>query len=325
VIQRLSNKEEYRKICDKNPEIPVFSQAWWLDVATDHEEWDVVIVKNNETILGTMPYIYRKKYFFTELTIPLLSQNLGPYIFYPKNQTYIKRLHFEKKVMISLINGLPEYDFFYQNFHYSLKNWLPFYWKDFQQTTRYTYVLEDLTDLDKVFNKFSLAKRQNIKKARKLVQVKYDLPSREFFNFHDKVLKSQDKKITYSYKTFKKRYEEGYKRNQAKSFYAVDKENNIHAALFIIWDMQSAYALIGPIDPKYKSSGAFTLLIWEAICFAATVSTKFDFEGSMIENVENSYNQFGGIQRQYFSIKKYNSILLKLKNCFNEIIKRRNI
>ena len=35
-----------------------------------------------------------------------------------------------------------------------------------------------------------------------------------------------------------------YKNNSAKVIYAVDKDKNIHGALFIIWDDNSSYNLI---------------------------------------------------------------------------------
>lgn len=37
------------------------------------------------------------------------------------------------------IDNLPKFDYFNMNFHYSITNWLPFYWRGFKQTTRYTY------------------------------------------------------------------------------------------------------------------------------------------------------------------------------------------
>jgi len=309
----VSNQERYREICNSHPEIPVFSQAWWLDTIQNKGEWDVVIIEKNNILLATMPYFVFKGFVYTELKMPDYTQTLGPYLFYPPNQSYTKKLRFEKKVMTMLIDALPRYDYFHQYFHYSITNWLPFYWKGFVQTSRYTYVLEDLTNLDRIFQNFSLTKRQNIQKAETLVLIKFDLPSDKFYDLHKKSLALQNKKISYSYNSFKKKYDEGYKRNRARTLYAIDQNDNIHSALFIIWDDQSAYTLIGPIDPKFRNSGSFTLLTKEAIKFASTVTKKFDFEGSMIEGVENSYNQFGGTQKQFFTIKKYNSFFIRAK------------
>jgi hypothetical protein len=65
------------------------------------------------------------------------------------------------------------------------------------------------------------------------------------------------------------------------------------------------------------NSGASTLLICEAIKLSqANKLQKFDFEGSMIEGVANSFKQFGAIQTPYFRITKANNPLIKIVEAF---------
>src|SRR5689334_24058521 len=54
------------------------------------------------------------------------------------------------KILRAFATQLSRYKLFFQAFHPSSSNWLPFYWSGFRQTTRYTYVIEDLTDLNRV-------------------------------------------------------------------------------------------------------------------------------------------------------------------------------
>ena len=65
------------------------------------------------------------------------------------------------------------------------------------------------------------------------------------------------------------------------------------------------------ITPEFRSSGATSLVFWEAIKLMSTKTKVFDFEGSMSENIENSFRQFGTTQVPYFRINKYNSLLFK--------------
>jgi hypothetical protein len=44
--------------------------------------------------------------------------------------------------------------------------------------------------------------------------------------------------------------------------------------------------------------------MWEAVQFAATVTRKFDFEGSMMEPVERFFRAFGARQFPYFHVTK---------------------
>jgi Acetyltransferase (GNAT) domain len=61
-----------------------------------------------------------------------------------------------------------------------------------------------------------------------------------------------------------------------------------HAAVYLVWDAESAYSLMSGNDPHLRSSGAISLLRWEAIKFASQVTRRFDFEGSMLQPVNGS-------------------------------------
>src|SRR5260370_7073664 len=95
-------------------------------------------------------------------------------------------------------------------------------------------------------------------------------------------------------------------------FFAEGPEGRIHAAVYIIWDDRSAYYLMGAADPELRNSGATSLLLWEAIQFAATVTRSFDFEGSMIESIERFFRAFGAKQKPYFHISRMIPLMASL-------------
>jgi len=63
------------------------------------------------------------------------------------------------------------------------------------------------------------------------------------------------------------------------------------------------------------------LIHWEAIKHFYGKVRYFDFEGSMIENVEANFRKFGAVQKQYFSISN-KSILREIKKVIKLIMKR---
>ena len=84
--------------------------------------------------------------------------------------------------------------------------------------------------------------------------------------------------------------------------------------MFVVWDTNSAYALISAISPQFKNDGSSTKIFWEAIKFITDKTKIFDFEGSMIEGVAQSFQQFGTEQIPYFNIEKsYSRIFSILK------------
>jgi len=132
-------------------------------------------------------------------------------------------------------------------------------------------------------------------------------------------LSREGKRIVYSYDKFKQIYETCYDRDSGKAIYCVDDNNNIHSGLFVVWDQNSAYDLISTIDPQFRNSGSASLLIREIIRYVSSKTRKFDFEGSMIESVEQSFRRFGAIQRRYFRINKVDSRLLRLHRALKEL------
>jgi len=313
----MNNKEKYRQFCREEENIPIFSKDWWLDVVCGKDNWDVAIVEKNGQIIASLPYYFKKKFMFNIITMPLLTQIMGPMLHYQNFKSHYDKIEQEKNFYTKLIENLPKYIYFKQNFHYSVQNWLPFFWKGFQQTTKYTYIIEDLTDLKKVFKSFSYAKRKNIKKAEKIVTIKYDLPARDFYENHKMTLKKQNELISYNFTLFEKIYNACREQNSGKTIYAIDNNGNIHSALFVVWSKMSAYNLISTIDPDFRNSGSASLLIREIIKYVSDKTERFDFEGSMIEGVERSFRQFGTRQMPYFKISKINTfteILHLLKN-----------
>lgn len=299
-----------REPLSDNPYGPIFSNPWWLD-AVAPGSWAEAVIEKGGKMHARLPYVIKQRRGLTMLTMPPLTQTLGPWL-RPYPGKYSNRLSEEKQLLTELIEQLPRFDLFQQNFEYSMTNWLPFYWKGFQQTTRCTYVIEDLTDLDAVFEEFAQSKRKNIRKASELITVKYDLPAKDFYDNHLLTLSKQNERISYSLELFERLYCSAYERQAGKTFYCVDDNNNLHSAIFVVWNEYSAYYLISTIDPDFRNSGSATLLIWEAIRFLADKTQRFDFEGSMIEGVENSFRSFGAKQIPYHQVSKVNSIPLKM-------------
>ena len=86
--------------------------------------------------------------------------------------------------------------------------------------------------------------------------------------------------------------------------FAVDVDNEIHSVAFVVWDEQSIYYLMNGTNPAFKASQANAFLIYESIKIASEKGKKFDFEGSVIKQIERSFREFGGVQKPYFRIYK---------------------
>ena len=307
----MNNKAIFKDWCRSHPEIPLFLQYDWMETVAKPEQWDVALVGTEDSVLAFMPYFKKRKLQFNIIPVTPLTTYMGPWIHYPQGQKEATRISFEKKMMEQLIHQLPKTDRFIQYFHPEITNWLPFHWDGFEQTTRYTYIIDDLSDADVLYQNLQGNIRREISKAQKSLTIQecddvktlHDLKKKDF------ALKGQE--INYSEEYFLNIHEKMKLKNAAQAWLATDANGKAVASLLLVWDDDSAYYLAGAVDPDNKNTGAMSLLMWTAILFSTSVTNAFNFEGSMIEPVERFFRSFGAKQVPYFEIRRTDSKLLK--------------
>ena len=306
----MTNKEKYIEFCKKEP-IPIYSQCWWLDAVAGDDNWDVLLFEKGGEIWASMPIYTKQKNIFTSITMPKLTKNMGVYIKYPENQKYYKKLSWEKEIMKYFIERLPKFDMFNVNFHYDIQNWLPFHWNGFNSSVLCSYIIEDTKDTDLIWKNFATKIRTEIKKAKKRVDIFEEDNIDNLYKLVEMTYKRQNLNPSYTIDFLRKLDSTCKKHNARKVLVAKDENDNIHSAAYFVWDSRSVYLIITGGDPKLRSSGANNLLIWEGINFASQKGLSFDFEGSMVKNIENYYYAFGAKQTIFFNISKINSKILK--------------
>jgi len=255
--------------------------------------------------------------------MPPLTQTLGVWI-KPTNGKSSSQLSRQKELSVELVRQLPKHDYFDQHFHHSIKNWLPFYWQEFSQTTRYTYILDNLINLDSVWESMTRSTRQDIQKAQKNLIVRTDINLDTFLNVNTATYERKGMYPPYSRQLVHRLDAACTMRNARRIFAAEDSNGQIHAVLYLVWDSSTAYYLMGGVAPEFLGSGAPSLLLWDAIKFSATVSQSFDFEGSMIESVERFFHSFGSQQTPYFRISKFYSRTLQALSGVRSWLRTRN-
>jgi hypothetical protein len=280
----------------------VFEQPWWLDsVAPD--AWGEVVIRAGHAVVARLPYARRRRLGLMTIVQPPLTQTLGPWLREIEGK-YARRLEIEKKLLSQLIEMLPPFDVFRQSFTTAMTNWLPFYWAGFQATVRYTYRIEDLSDLDHVQSDFQDHVRRGIRKAQRSVEVLHDCPLEELLRLDAQACARQRRRAPHSPELVRRLDAACAARGARRIIGAADASGHVHAALYVVWDDRTLYALINARDPELEMLGSNTLLYWEAIRLAAEVSRVFDFEGSMLKPVEHYFRGFGGRQVPYFCVTK---------------------
>lgn len=278
----------------------VFEQPWWLDVVAEGK-WEEIILKDENKIKARWSYVKERE----KILMPKLTQSLG---FWIAKDIILQDHSFEerKKIIEELLGRLPAA----KNVKISLDSnnnyFLPFYWKHYDISPKISYRLNDLSNIDLVYNRFSSVVKKNIKAAQKKVVIKEIDDIEILYHLISKTFEIQNRQNPISKELIKRIYDAAKINNAGKLLYAIDDLGQVYSGAFFVYDSRRCYYLLAGTDPLYRSSGANTLVIWEGIKFASKVSKEFDFEGSMIEGIERFFRKFGGVPVVRYSIRKQN-------------------
>ena len=279
----------------------IFETDEWLNIVAK-DSWEKITIenKNNETI-ASFPIVKGRKYGFKTLVTPPMTQTVGIYI-QKTNAKLTKRLEKEKKLINEVIEKLPKgyaYDFYLDiNNEY----FLPFLWNGFKVEPRVTYRIVDTNDLDVVWKGFKENIKTDIRKAEKIVNVKETQDIKILIDMMCKTFERQGRKLPYNIEMIKELHKMLLENEACK---IIDESGNIHAATYFIFDSNRCYYLMSGGDPKYRNSGATSLLVWEGIKSASEENKIFDFEGSMIESIERFVRGFGAEPKIYYHVTKH--------------------
>ena len=304
IVRYLTSDEyaQWDKLVEASPQGTVFCRSWWLKAISG----DVRLLGyfGGQHLIAGIPLYIEKRFGFELCTMPPLTPGWGVVI-EPLVGKQVSKGSRELEILRSLAARLSDRPIFFQAFHPTLQNWLPFHWSGFKQTTRFTYVLEDLTCADAIWQGMRHQMRSEIRKAERLGIKVRTCDIETVFRAGQKLYKSRGVKQPFTLPYLRRLYEAAEHNSAAECFAAEDRAGNVHAANLLVWDSKKAYYLAGAREPESYTTGAQALLVWHMIRFAATRTKMFDFEGSVLMGVERFFRGFGATRIPYSLIMKF--------------------
>jgi len=212
---------------------------------------------------------------------------------------------FYKKSIDAFCENLPKHDALILKLHPSINYVLPFIWRGYQVSTRFTFLL----NLQEKLNYKESLKRE-IKKAEKDIIIETSTNIEELFQLKKLNQKARKSPLDFDLNYLNDFYTRFAANNSAKLLIA-KKEDITIGALLLVYDNETAYYLAGATHPEYRTSGALSLLLHEAINQSKITSKFFDFEGSMEPGIARYFASFGAEATPYFLIENYPNKLAK--------------
>ena len=306
---------EYQELSQKIGS--VFNSPAWLSIyGSDLKTYG--LYDNGGKLTGFFNcYLDTRARFIRHLTNPPFAPHIG-LCFENPSQNPAKRTAYAKSVLKSLsefFSSLPA-----QVITLTLPpqhlDMQPFIWNNFKVVPHYTYRLP-LTGLSEkqILQGFSPERRNDLKKAekdgihceqsadyeivRKMVEYTYSRKGKQLrSSLLSNILDRFPKENSYAWVSY--------------------QDEQPIAAAFVVYDHTTAYYLLGGYNPDRKHQGAGALAVHNALLHARKLNLSvFDFEGSMLPEVERYFRGFGGELTPLFTLNKATlplEMILKLKN-----------
>ena len=302
------SQQRYREFEAAHTALPIFMQPWWLDAAAGPGNWDAAVCENESGVRGVLPYTVRRARLGMVLGMPQLTQALGPWVSIPEGAKHYRRLSIEKEVMFQLIDSLPEHAKYGQSWRPELTNWQPFYWRGFKQTTRYTYTLPVQESVDDAWSTAESKTRKNIRRAQDThrVECREEKETAILWPLIGETFRRQRKVVPFDRSVLERVQSAAFDRSQGINITGYVDGEPVTSAFFV-WDHYKLYYLVSGSRRDSRNTHALSLILWRAIELATSKRLVFDFEGSMLENVEQHFRSFGAIQTPYFQVWRYGS------------------
>lgn len=303
-MAHMYNKERYDHLCLTEESIPLFSRDWFLDAVCLPHCWDVLLIEEKGKVALACPLFLRDS---QTVSMPPYTQSMGPWFAPASADTkYTSDLSSKQQLATQLVEQLRPYTYFFQHFSHHVTDWLPFYWAGYTQTTRYTYLLPDISDPAALWENMTVHQRRNITKAQNKhgITVRRGIPLADFIQAQTETFERQGMRNPSDQAALIRLIHASQARGQGDLWGGYDSQGRLHAAVFVAWQPSCAYYLAGGGCPEHRHSGAHALVLWQVIQEMSTQSRSFDFEGSMLPGVERFFREFGAEQRPYFSISR---------------------
>lgn len=274
----------------------LFEQPWWLDLVAP-KQWEELFVRDiDDEIIARMPIVKDSKHIW----MPRLTQTMGIWMRDELYQDYGA----QKKVILDLFGQCSQLRSVQIRLSPRNQYVLPLRWLGYALEPCFTYRLSNLQDSDAIYRNFNKTVKKNIKYAKNKVVISTQANTETLWRLLDKTFSAQKRKNPMSYELIAKIVAFCEENACGRYIEARDPAGNVHSCAYFVYDEQICYYLLGASDSAYRSSGAQSLVIWEGIQFAAKHTQTFDFEGSMVEGIENFFRQFGGVCTPYYEIRK---------------------
>lgn len=268
----------------------LFIQDWWWDAVCPPGDRRVLQTENGS--IWNIAVVRRLK-FFKFYSMPPLTQHSGPCL--ADRQDFIELLaRIPRRQSLSLNVGFELND---NEIRFAQEQGI-------RVEKRVTHRLEDLSDLEKVYQSVKTTRRQRIRKAERQLFIIQPNDIEPLIQLHIETFHRRGMKNPYPSQTVRQLYAALQKHQAGKLIALSNAEGQIMACGLFVHDATTCYCLSHGYHKLGQEMGAGSLLLWKGIEYAAEMGLIFDFEGSSIKSIADFNLSFGASARTYSHLER---------------------
>lgn len=285
---------------ERSPQGAIYAKSWYLEALNCPFQL-LAVMKEDKIVAG----IALTKNGRGAYANPYLGKYLGVYYADFDGNKYTQETKRRKatQLLLTALIKLPTFDYF---FHPNFTTYLPFYQKNFDNRVRYSYWINlKAQSLAAMEEKFHSKLRSEIRFAQKQnYQLTRDITIADFYKICQQTFLQKGAKFPFT-TAFFEHYCQSLMELGVLKLMGIQKESGqLMAAIGLLVTPKVTTLILSGMDKNYIQRGANELLIKEGIQLAKKESEWFDFEGSMIPEIEAFYRKFGGDFRPYMTVYK---------------------
>ena len=274
----------------------------WKDVFNSDERLKVLVVSEDggQLVSACLVWDTQRKFYRSLITPPLMPNVGWTWLAYYEKSS--RRISKEKEVLAAVVSYLDSgvWDFWKLDFPHEFKDFQAAIWKGIQPKQKYTYRL----NLNSDWREGVDSKLKNILKKKDSFHFEVRPFSTEEFDNFSVTLSSKGVKHVELFKKVSTAVHE--------NIYIVIGDEGKYKALCLLMN-GVAYYLAAANAKENNALSACGLAYCIGIAEEKGAEI-FDFEGSMIPEVERFFRGFGGELTPYFSLEKGKGIFYRLRS-----------
>jgi len=313
-VRRIEDESEWDAFVADSPQGTFFSTSLWIKMAAAAQGAHPCIlgVFEDDRLVAGLTCVEIKRGPFTKMTTPVLTP-YGGLIYRPvSGKRYSEGESFNHAcadILLSCIADMYSYAFLVHSPEFT--DIRPFTWAGWTEAVRYTYLLE-LNDPGRIWDLMERRVRTVLRKAESTLELGGAVDPEHFGELYERIYLDRGKKPPIGSATVRTVLGSLIDAGAADMRTVRDSSGDVISSMVLVSDARTVYAWISGSLPDRNSTGAFSLLFWDAVRRYSGTCASLDMVGANIPSISFFKKGFGGQLRPYYVTERYGSLFSRV-------------